>query len=78
MISRKYILHYVGGRIYATSDAVSFADAISRASVHGLSPDHLLRGERLLGTKMTTIVVEGDAPAGRRVFPADETPEVGP
>jgi hypothetical protein len=57
VLSRKYILTYTGGRVWATSDACSFAEALQMARVHGLDPEDFRRGERILGDQITSVDV---------------------
>jgi hypothetical protein len=54
-LSRKYILTYTQGRVWATSDATSFAEAMQRAKVHGLDPEDLRKGERILDGQVTSV-----------------------
>jgi len=57
-LSRRYILCYTGGRTWATSEAQSFAEALERAKVHGLSPEDFRRGERILDGLVTSVEVD--------------------
>jgi hypothetical protein len=57
-LSRRYILCYTQGRTWATSEASSFAEALERAKVHGLSPEDFRRGERILDGQVTAVEVD--------------------